>query len=119
MILAGFAGVLAAGALVAGPTAMTMLYGDEFAAGRVDLALLCVGIGGFMAAGVFCQAALARTQAWQAASAWACGASCSSRSSWGSPARRSTASAWPSPWAPRWPGSYCCERSGGSANEQS
>ncbi len=67
MILAGFAGALAAGALVAGPTAMTILYGDEFTAGRVDLALLCVGIGGFMAAGVFCQAALARTQAWQAA----------------------------------------------------
>ena len=74
VMLAGFAAVLAAGALVAGPTAMTILYGDEFTAGRVDLALLCVGIGGFMAAGVFCQAALARTQAWQAASAWASGA---------------------------------------------
>ena len=53
---------------------MTLLYGDGFTAGRIDLALLCVGIGGFMAAGVFCQAALARTQAWQAASAWASGA---------------------------------------------
>ena len=61
LMLAGFAGVLAAGALVAGPFAMTLLYGDEFTAGRVDLALLCVGIGGFMAAGVFCQAALARS----------------------------------------------------------
>ena len=74
LILAGIAGVLAAGALVAGPFAMTVLYGDEFTAGRVDLALLCVGIGGFMAAGVFCQAALARTQAWQAARAWGAGA---------------------------------------------
>jgi len=74
VMLAGFAGVLAAGALVAGPTAMTILYGDEFTAGRVDLALLCVGIGGFMAAGVFCQAALARTQAWAAARAWGAGA---------------------------------------------
>ena len=71
VILAGFAAVLAAGALVVGPLAMTILYGDEFTAGRVDLALLCVGIGGFMAAGVFCQAALARMQAWAAARAWA------------------------------------------------
>jgi O-antigen/teichoic acid export membrane protein len=74
VMLAGFAGALAVGALAAGPWAMTMLYGDEFTAGRVDLALLCVGIGGFMAAGVFCQAALARTQAWQAAFNWAAGA---------------------------------------------
>ncbi len=74
VILAGFAAALAAGALVAGPFAMTLLYGDEFTAGRYDLALLCVGIGGFMAAGVFCQAALARAQAWDAARAWAAGA---------------------------------------------
>jgi O-antigen/teichoic acid export membrane protein len=74
VILAGFAAVLAVGALVAGPTAMTIMYGDEFTAGRVDLALLCVGIGGFMAAGVFGQAALARTQVWHAASAWMAGA---------------------------------------------
>jgi O-antigen/teichoic acid export membrane protein len=74
VILAGVAAALAAGALAAGPFAMTVLYGDEFTAGRFDLALLCVGIGGFMAAGVFCQAALARTQAWSAAGAWAAGA---------------------------------------------
>jgi O-antigen/teichoic acid export membrane protein len=74
LILAGFAAALAAGALVAGPFAMELLYGDEFTAGRADLALLCVGIGGFMAAGVFCQAALARNQAWEAARGWATGA---------------------------------------------
>jgi O-antigen/teichoic acid export membrane protein len=74
LILAGVAGVLAAGALVAGPFAMTVMYGDEFTAGRIDLALLCVGIGGFMAAGVFCQAVLARSQAWRAAGAWGAGA---------------------------------------------
>jgi O-antigen/teichoic acid export membrane protein len=74
VILAGFAGVLAAGALIAGPLAMELLYGDAFTAGRTDLALLCVGIGGFMAAGVFCQAALARAQAWEAARGWAIGA---------------------------------------------
>ena len=74
LMLTGFAAALAAGALIAGPLAMTILYGDEFTAGRFDLALLCVGIGGFMAAGVFCQAALARTQAWAAARAWGVGA---------------------------------------------
>ncbi|HWM07872.1 MAG TPA: hypothetical protein VNO82_00955 [Solirubrobacteraceae bacterium] len=74
VILAGFAAAMAACALVAGPFAMELLYGDEFTAGRVDLALLCVGIGGFMAAGVFCQAALARDQAWEAARGWGAGA---------------------------------------------
>jgi O-antigen/teichoic acid export membrane protein len=74
LILAGFAAALAAGALVAGPFAMELMYGDEFTAGRADLALLCVGIGGFMAAGVFCQAALARNQAWEAARGWGAGA---------------------------------------------
>ncbi len=74
VILAGFAAAMAAGALAAGPFAMELLYGDEFTAGRVDLALLCVGIGGFMAAGVFCQAALARDQAWEAARGWGAGA---------------------------------------------
>jgi O-antigen/teichoic acid export membrane protein len=74
LILAGIAGVMAAGALIAGPFAMELLYGDEFSAGRLELALLCVGIGGFMAAGVFCQAALARGQAWEAARGWAVGA---------------------------------------------
>jgi hypothetical protein len=53
---------------------MELLYGDAFTAGRIDLALLCVGIGGFMAAGVFCQAALARSQAWEAARGWGIGA---------------------------------------------
>jgi O-antigen/teichoic acid export membrane protein len=74
LMLAGFAAALAAGALVAGPFAMELLYGDEFTAGRIDLALLCIGIGGFMAAGVFCQAALARDQAWEAARGWGLGA---------------------------------------------
>jgi hypothetical protein len=53
---------------------MNLLYGDEFSAGRIDLALLSVGVGGFMAAGVFCQAALARAQAWEAARCWLAGA---------------------------------------------
>ena len=55
------------GALVAGPAAMELLYGDDFTATRIDLALLAVGIGGFLAAGTFCQAVLARSQAGRAA----------------------------------------------------
>ena len=74
LILSACAAALAAGALVAGPLAMTLLYGDAFTAARGDLALLAVGVGGFMAAGVFCQAALARAQAWHAAGGWTAGA---------------------------------------------
>lgn len=74
LILCACSAALAAGALAAGPLAMNLLYGDEFSAGRIDLALLSVGVGGFMAAGVFCQAALARAQAWEAARGWLAGA---------------------------------------------
>ena len=70
LILCGFAALLAAGSLAAGPLAMELLYGEDFVVGRIDLALLSVGIGGFMASGVFSQAALARAQAWDAARAW-------------------------------------------------
>jgi len=74
LMMCAFSLVLAAGSLAIGPAAMTLLYGGEFAVGRWDLALLSIGIGGFMAAGVFSQAALARTQAWAAAGGWAAGA---------------------------------------------
>ena len=70
LAMAGLAGALAVGALVAGPAAMTLLYGDEFTATRVDLALLAVGIGGFLAACTFCQALLARAQGGRAAATW-------------------------------------------------
>ena len=49
---------------------MTLLYGDGFDASRVDLALLGLGIGGFLAAGTFCQALLARGEGDRAAVAW-------------------------------------------------
>ena len=61
---------LALGALVLGPAAMTLLYGDAFTATRLDLALLALGIGGFLAACTFCQALLARGQGGVAAARW-------------------------------------------------
>ncbi|HEY7453590.1 MAG TPA: hypothetical protein VH683_03420 [Thermoleophilaceae bacterium] len=69
--MAAFAAVLAIGAVAAGPWAMDLLYGAGFEAGRADLALLAVGIGGFLAAGTFCQALLAREQGGRAAALWA------------------------------------------------
>jgi hypothetical protein len=49
---------------------MTVLYGDAFTAGRLDLALLALGVGAFLAACTFCQALLARGQAGAAAARW-------------------------------------------------
>ena len=72
--LAGLAAVMAAAALVVGPTAMELLYGDDFVATRVDLALLALGIGGFLAACTFCQALLARGQGAAAALRWSAAA---------------------------------------------
>jgi hypothetical protein len=65
---------MAAGALVAGPAAMRLLYGDAFVATRTDLALLALGIGGFLAACTFCQALLARGQGGAAALRWSAAA---------------------------------------------
>ena len=70
LAMAGFAALLALGAIVAGPVAMDVLYGAGFDATRADLALLAVGIGGFLAAGTFCQALLARGQGGRAAALW-------------------------------------------------
>jgi O-antigen/teichoic acid export membrane protein len=71
VVLVGFSAAMAAGALLIGPDVMALLYGEGFAVGRGDLALLAVGVGGFLAAGTFSQAALARDRAGSAAGAWA------------------------------------------------
>jgi O-antigen/teichoic acid export membrane protein len=68
--MGAFAVVLAAAALVAGPQAMSLLYGGDFDATREDLALLALGVGAFLAAGTFCQAMLARNRAGTAAVCW-------------------------------------------------
>jgi O-antigen/teichoic acid export membrane protein len=70
LIIAVIAGLLALASLAFGPAAMQLLYGDAFTATRVDLALLAVGIGGFLAACTFCQALLARGQGGVAALRW-------------------------------------------------
>jgi O-antigen/teichoic acid export membrane protein len=68
---AGLAAAGGAAALVAGPFAMELLYGAGFDATRGDLALLAVGIGGFLAASTFSQALLAADEARAAAIRWA------------------------------------------------
>jgi O-antigen/teichoic acid export membrane protein len=71
LICAGVAVAGALGALVAGPLAMDILYGSGFEATRGDLALLSLGIGGFLAASTFSQALLAEDEAGAAAWRWA------------------------------------------------
>jgi O-antigen/teichoic acid export membrane protein len=71
VICAGIAVAGALGALVAGPFAMDLLYGAGFEATRGDLALLALGIGGFLAASTFSQALLAADEAGAAAWRWA------------------------------------------------
>ena len=68
--IAALAGVLALGALAGGPWLMTFLFGDGFVATRIDLVLLSLGIGGFLAACTFNQALLARGHANRAALLW-------------------------------------------------
>jgi O-antigen/teichoic acid export membrane protein len=70
LICAGVALAGAVGAIVAGPFAMDLLYGSGFSATRGDLALLSVGIGGFLAASTFSQALLASDEAGAAAWRW-------------------------------------------------
>jgi O-antigen/teichoic acid export membrane protein len=72
--LASLSVLLALGALVAGPTAMAVIFGDGFEASRGDLALLSLGIGGFLAACTFCQALLASAQAARGALCWSAAA---------------------------------------------
>jgi O-antigen/teichoic acid export membrane protein len=70
-VLGTFGGLLALGALAAGPTAMRLLYGPGFDATAGDLALLGLGVGAYLAASTFSQAALALGAAFRAATVWA------------------------------------------------
>jgi O-antigen/teichoic acid export membrane protein len=74
LVLVAFATAMALGALAVGPAVMKLLYGAGFAAGRLDLALLAAGAGGYLAAATLSQAALARSQAVGAATIWAASA---------------------------------------------
>jgi O-antigen/teichoic acid export membrane protein len=71
VFLLGAGGVIVLGALALGPEAMRFLYGEGFAAGRIELALLGGGVGLYMAASTCSQALLALDDARDAAAAWA------------------------------------------------
>jgi O-antigen/teichoic acid export membrane protein len=66
----GLSAVLAAGALVCGPELMRLLFGPGFDVARGDLAVLCAGVGCYLAAATLSQAALARALAARTALAW-------------------------------------------------
>jgi O-antigen/teichoic acid export membrane protein len=69
LLLAG--GILiVAGAALAGPEGMRILYGDDFAAGRLELVLLGAGVAFYLGAATFSQALLALGAAGRAAVAW-------------------------------------------------
>ena len=70
MAIAAFAGAVALGLLAVGPFAMSHVFGQDFAYGRVGLALVGVGMGLHLVAGTLNQAALARGQAGRAGAAW-------------------------------------------------
>ena len=61
--IAGFAAVVAVGMAIAGPFAMDLVFGGEFAYDRLGLVLISVGMGLYLAAATLNQALLARNQA--------------------------------------------------------
>jgi O-antigen/teichoic acid export membrane protein len=70
LAIAGFALAVAAGLLVLGPWAMSVLFDDRATYGRWGLALVALGMGFHLMAGTLNQAALARDHAGRAAAAW-------------------------------------------------
>ncbi len=70
LAIAGFAGTVALGLLVLGPSLMGVLFDDNASYGRLGLAAVALGMGAHLAAGTLNQAALARDHAGAAAAAW-------------------------------------------------
>ncbi len=70
LAICAFAGAVALGLLVIGPTVMRIVFGDETSYGRWGLAVVAVGMGFHLAAGTLNQAALARGRAGHAVVAW-------------------------------------------------
>lgn len=70
LALLGGGVLIVAGAAVAGPQAMAILYGDEFSAGRLELVLLATGVACYLGAATFSQALLALGAAGRAAVGW-------------------------------------------------
>ena len=69
-VLLGFGILVVAFAGLAGPEAMRLVYGPDFAAGRGELLLLGVGVAFYLAATTFSQALLALDRGRRAATAW-------------------------------------------------
>ena len=68
LVVAG--GLIVAFAAVAGPEALKLFFGPSFAAGRVELVLLGIGVACYLAATTFSQALLALDRGAAAATAW-------------------------------------------------
>jgi O-antigen/teichoic acid export membrane protein len=66
--------VMLIGAALLGPPAMQFLYGEGYDAGRIELALLGLGVGCYMASGTYSQGLLALDSGKRAAGAWAAAA---------------------------------------------
>jgi O-antigen/teichoic acid export membrane protein len=75
-VLRAAAGLAACAALIVlavtlvGPEAMRLVYGSEYEAGRVELALLAAGVGCYLATSTFSQALLALDEGRVAAAGW-------------------------------------------------
>jgi len=68
--IAAFAGVAALAMTIAGPELMQIAFGDNFTYERVDLLIVTVGMGLYLAAATLNQAALAQGQVRRAAACW-------------------------------------------------
>lgn len=71
VVLGGASVVMAVGALLIGPWAMGLVYGEDFSADRAELGLLALGVGFYLAASTVSQALLAEDRGRAAAVAWA------------------------------------------------
>jgi O-antigen/teichoic acid export membrane protein len=70
LAIAGFAGAVAIGLLLVGPSVMNVVFGHGYDYGRLGLAVIAVGMGFHLSAGALNQAALARGHARAAATLW-------------------------------------------------
>jgi O-antigen/teichoic acid export membrane protein len=69
-LIAGFAAATTLGVLAIGPQVMQLAFGDGFDYGRIDLAIVAVGMGFYLVAASLNQACLAQGQAHRAAWRW-------------------------------------------------
>ena len=68
--LAGCAALIVVAVSLVGPQAMQLVYGEEYVTGRLELALLGVGVGCYLATSTFSQALLALDRGRLAAAGW-------------------------------------------------